>query len=459
MAVQDQKLQSFFLKQKKASIDALLSKDVKEPTSISIDQEKLTTDKAQKTLGEEGLRNTTLAFKKEHLKDVSKPLVSLVQNKQHLESEFSNLSQEFELSNSHKKESVSNALAMREQDARKTINDSPDIEPGSKESDNYLVSKEVLEERLDRTINRAPDMHALDEIIGKERALLFYVFKKCQSKGSMETGSITTEELSEILGISAVRVRNLIFRLSKKSLLEVSKYKNGHAGWRRFKLSEENFSKLSFNENLSNSFLDKPMTSAVPVSKISPEKKSNASDSVQVTPLGQEWEDIDFQCLKSIGFTKAHIAQLAQTNKLTPSMVQDSINAFSFDLEHNKKAQKITSGNPLGFFMGIIRKGTVYAAPSNYESANDRTMRLYLEKKRADEEKRASIEKELSDLDFNEWSAGLTASEKEKYMPAEIAQQKMTAPKVSHLRSYHKENIWPKKRAALLAEHGVKINN
>ena len=62
--------------------------------------------------------------------------------------------------------------------------------------------------------------------------------------------------------------------------------------------------------------------------------------------------------------------------------------------------------------MGILRKGFPYAAPENYISPEAEAMKTYLESKRADQERRKTLEDALYELEFTNWTQSL--SEKEK---------------------------------------------
>ena len=94
---------------------------------------------------------------------------------------------------------------------------------------------------------------------------------------------------------------------------------------------------------------------------------------IQKIDLSEDWLNIDIEPLKDIGFTKTHLEQIASQKLLLPEIVQNSIYAFSFDLVENNKAKEL-KGQPINFFMGILRKGNPYASPANYESPKDKAI-------------------------------------------------------------------------------------
>ena len=157
--------------------------------------------------------------------------------------------------------------------------------------------------------------------------------------------------------------------------------------------------------------------------------------------LIDEWKNIDIEPLNNIGFTKTHLTQIASQNLLSAAIVQDSINAFAFDIQENNKSASL-KGDPLNFFMGILRNGNPYAPPSNYESPQDKAMRLYVERIREIELGRVAIEKEAFECAFNDWFFKLSDAEKKNYLPQ--AMQHIKGEKIieAQAKKYFKENIW-----------------
>jgi hypothetical protein len=153
--------------------------------------------------------------------------------------------------------------------------------------------------------------------------------------------------------------------------------------------------------------------------------------------------------LGKIGFTITHLSQISSQNKLQPQAVQNSIYAFAFDLQENNKAKNI-KGDPINFFMGILRAGKPYAPPSNYESPQDKAMRIYLERMREVEEKRINTEKEAIDLSFSEWFGQLTDTQRIEFLPENLRSTKVAFGKnkiiESAARTHFEAEIWPDKK-------------
>jgi len=100
--------------------------------------------------------------------------------------------------------------------------------------------------------------------------------------------------------------------------------------------------------------------------------------------------------------------------------VQESIYAFQYDIEHNQKLTKI-KGDPLSFFMGILSKGQPYNAPAGYINPIEKERKIYFERKKREKQERDEREKQLIELEFEEWYLTLTNTEKLKFDDESVA--------------------------------------
>ena len=141
-----------------------------------------------------------------------------------------------------------------------------------------------------------------------------------------------------------------------------------------------------------------------------------------------------------MGFSRAHLTQLAKHGKLSSSEVQDSIYFFAFDLRQNGKGREL-KGPPLNFFMGILRKGLPYAPPENFESPEAEARRKFLEGKRRLEERRLAEEQELKALAFAEWRRGLSESQAVALVPEPV--KDIPRAREASLRLHFDEAVYP----------------
>ncbi|MGE0633917.1 MAG: hypothetical protein AB7O96_16000 [Pseudobdellovibrionaceae bacterium] len=160
--------------------------------------------------------------------------------------------------------------------------------------------------------------------------------------------------------------------------------------------------------------------------------------------------EIDISPLASIGFTSKHCEQL--TSRHDHETLQNSIDAFAFDLQVNKKAKSI-KGPPLNFFIGIMRKGS-YLVPENFESRKNRILRLereVIEKaerekqetlvamQREKNEHRRTVLRKIVDQEFEKWIRSLSETQRKGIVPP-FAQRSPTI-ELACLRSHFEEQI------------------
>lgn len=149
--------------------------------------------------------------------------------------------------------------------------------------------------------------------------------------------------------------------------------------------------------------------------------------------------------LSEIGFSHTHLLQIAKQNILAPHVVQESVYAFAFDLEKNGKA-KVLKKNPLDFFMGILRNGSVYAPPSNYKSPKEIALESFVNKQNQIQE----LEKKAMNLGFENWLTKLSMEEKNQIVSEDTRKKGFTTLINQELRSYFKGNIWSNMREEII---------
>ena len=277
------------------------------------------------------------------------------------------------------------------------------------------------------------------DVTGNERKLLNFIFQICRNKGSKVTPCLTLDLMLGGTNISSKGVLKMtILRLvNEKSVLEKSQSKTGRGGWVKFKIPDHIYQELIFEtdnkqvtngQQTGNKQITKQVTEQVtnpPSSSISFNNINNKLTTMepafnpaevpgqqQLGPqFDNDWQNIDISPLQSIGFTNHHLSQLFTKNMLTPKQVQDSINAFAFDLYENKRGEKIKT-SPLNLFMGILKGGNEYNPPKNFESEEDRILREQVEAEREKLEKRQQMQSELKELKYKNWLLDLSVDKK-----------------------------------------------
>jgi predicted transcriptional regulator len=290
-----------------------------------------------------------------------------------------------------------------------------------------------------------------------QRQIVFLIHSHCKRIRSEVSPPIAIEHIIETCGTTYHAARKAIQRLEQKGIVLRAEFKSGRSGWTKYELPND-----VFQEMMQNEFEAKPrpirgQTEAKPGTEVETEPRPKLSSSsgsnldLRATrtseaesALPTEWAAIDVTQLATIGFTQTHVRQIYRAGLLTPEELQDSIDAFAFDLEVNGKAKALT-GPPLNFFMGCLRRGP-YAPAENYEAPEVRQRRLYLEAKEKQAKARRELEDKIELLEFEEWSSKLSLEERTQLVPtSEFAKVGSTAHTIE-LRRHFREVVWPGRR-------------
>ena len=344
--------------------------------------------------------------------------------------------------------------------------------------------KTELKTNLGQSWDKVETKINFSSLVGLQRNIVLFLYEICKASRDKTTCSLSIEHISSSCKTTKSSAQKTIQRLEKKHILKRSEFKNGRSGWTRYELPEWIYQEILHNEtqdklktNIGQTW-DKLGTEPKTELRTSPSSSSGYNilnttttgdpDKPRQGILSEEWLKIDIGSLSNIGFTMTHLIQIASQNKLTASVVQDSIHAFAFDLQENDKAKSIKV-DPINFFMGILRGGKPYAPSSNYESPQDKAMRVYRERMREIEQGRVDSEKEAIGLAFNEWFAKLTDEEKKEFLPElfrnNTNSEKLGKSKIleSSARNHFEKEIWPDKKKEIVGEisytEGLEVSN
>jgi hypothetical protein len=344
-------------------------------------------------------------------------------------------------------------------------------EQTSLKSDSTTKSKVVANQEQSGSKNK------FFSLTGLQLRIVIFIYEFCKFARDKKTDPISIYQISDKCKHTVKTVKNAINRLVKKEILFRSCFKNGRGGWTVYSIPNDIYQEILNLESNSKAIANWEQTGSKVAFKLAPELIApTSSSSVNIlnttttgeieTPktsvLNDEWLKIDLEPLSNIGFTQTHLTQIASQNMLPAELVQGSIYAFDFDLRENNKAKSIT-GDPINFFMGILRKGKPYAPTSNYESPQDKAMRIYRERMSEIEQKRVDAEKEAINLAFNDWFSKLTNEQKIGFLPEMLRRtaiqrnengEKIDKSKIleSSARKHFEVKIWPEKKAEIIQQ-------
>ena len=260
-----------------------------------------------------------------------------------------------------REQTVSNAspkaLAAREQSVSKPLaeSDGPKVTV-SNASPKALAARE-------QSVSKPLAESDVLGLIGKERKLLFFIFQKCESIGSLETQIVTTEELLKVLDVSAVRLRNLIFRLQdEKKLIKVTQVHLGRSGWRKFSLDKEVFQIIRIHLSSGKPLAEReqtvsnasPKALAYPLAEAPYSSSNNLNINTNTIELPEN--------LRRFGISTVNLERLLSSGKTTQEVIERSLAALSFDVENGK------TGNLANILFGVLGTGREYISQKYSET-------------------------------------------------------------------------------------------
>ncbi len=292
-------------------------------------------------------------------------------------------------------------------------------------------------------------------LVGHQKKIFNYVLNLCNTKRDTTTGLIVTKQMAIENSMSYYAAKDALKALIKKNLINRLQGKGCRGGFIHLDIPHivKKVSLLLFEREVNKGMTRGEQELNQEVQRGVLGISSSSSNLLNTTTtdtrnkflLSEEWQNVSIKPLHEIGFSETHLAQIAKQNILSPNVVQDSIYAFSFDLKENNKKKEIT-GNPINFFMGILRKGLPYTPPDGYETPQERHMRLYEEKMSKLKAQREEIEKKAFNLAFEDWFRDLPDSKKIEFIPKNFRNNpRLEKNKILEggARDYFTKEIWP----------------
>ncbi len=207
-------------------------------------------------------------------------------------------------------------------------------------------------------------------LIGREKQLLEFLVFECQRIGSLQTEPLTIERIKESLNASTDAVKTAIKRLASKGFIIRGFRKNGRSGWVQYQVLKAVYERVLFSQTVSERSLNRVET----VSERRPEQGSkqgpntpySSSNNINIItttePPTFSAEIILPNNLARFGISKTNLQKLVDDRVCTLELVQKSLEALSYDVEHGK------TGNLAAILFGVLRSGKEYISQKYSES-------------------------------------------------------------------------------------------
>lgn len=254
-------------------------------------------------------------------------------------------------------------------------------------------------------------------LMGNEKNLLGIIFHECLREGALITNRIPMSALASKLNTSIGTAKMTTHRLKKKGLIESVEAQRTKNGWTRYGISKELYQMLQKDTAFFNSEstrITKQVTKEI--TKSSSSSSNNFLNKTTTTSrLPEGWEIVQIpQNLKEIGISVAHIVQIAGDGFLGPDELQESLDAFSYDLSNGTVNARL---GPLRLLLGVLRKQKVpYISQSLIEQERKQLEEYMKVKEEAEALKQKQAEFGLIQS-FEKWWSGLSAEERNRFAP------------------------------------------
>lgn len=305
-----------------------------------------------------------------------------------------------------------------------------------------------VENNLETTLDK------IFSLTGHQKNLFIFIVERCISRGILNTGIVKMETLCEITATSFKMVKLSIKRLIIKELINRNRGKKGRGGFHAFSITE-----ITRNAFLEYKRIMINNESTFNKSKINNQVKLANDMNISIPEeLPLEWQNINIDLLKDIGFSENHLKQLYYKKLSTPDIIEESIKHFSFALTNNPKVKQYH--DPINVLIGVLRKGQAWVE-SNYKSPQEIALSELLSRKKVEQDRLIALEKEAYEIAFTDWQIKLTSEETEKIIPNKVNivdKSEAMIPKKVRLKLFFEKNIWPKMKQEYLTAKETEKN-
>ena len=340
---------------------------------------------------------------------------------------------------------VTNKAANWEQTSNKLVTRTS----GEMVTGNKVVTKPVTEvvTNWEQSSNKPVTIPSFSELIGLQKNLIIFIYNSCKLERNKSTQALALEHLTDTFKASAGTVKTTIRRLERKNCIKRISFKNGRGGWSKYELTEslfmellqlESSNKLITNwEQSGNKLVSEPVTE--PVTSL-----PSSSSSINITTTNYKADALAngqiqlTEGLTSIGFNQGHIEQLLRDSSLPPEEIQNSLNAFAFDLGFEDVKRKVRS--PIGLIMKLLKNGQAYISEKGYESEEDRLYRELIERADKKNEEKKNLKAKLVEIKFEEWLENISDNDKKNL--AEPIGEFMGIIHRQELKEYFKREVY-----------------
>ena len=185
---------------------------------------------------------------------------------------------------------------------------------------------------------------------GHSKAIILYLYKQCKINRKCDV-LVSSESIVTSTNIAIGSISTTLKRLKENGYIEILQVKSGAGAWRLIRLNDSIYKEILANELPHNCHTHSDTNPPVVVSSNITTTTNSYIQSVDNLPI--DWQAINYEPVRGVGFSESTILQLYSAKRTTAKVVQESIDNFALNLQHNLTAYK----NPLGALISVLSKG------------------------------------------------------------------------------------------------------
>ncbi len=289
----------------------------------------------------------------------------------------------------------------------------PELQKKTKLQDKVEPQPEPqLETNLSQSEAKVEPTRQLESLTGLQRESLFYIFDSCLKNGSKISGLISISNVALTLKTTTAAARKAIQRLEAKRYISRSSYKDGRGGWTKYEVPHPVYLELLTSQTRANlePKLSQSEAKVEPQPEPQPEPRLSNSSSIVLNNKNTTTEERPEirvpENLKGL-FSRNELNSLVEKNLLSIDLLQQSLDHFSYDMEHKCVKAKTS---PINLFFGLARSGRVYRSLKMLKDETEDLRAYEMEYNKALSENRVLREKQSSSQEENNFAKDLSES-------------------------------------------------
>ena len=199
-------------------------------------------------------------------------------------------------------------------------------------------------------------------LVGLQRTLVIFLYGSCKAARSYETEKLSIEHIAKSCETSVSSAKKTLQRLEQKNFLQRVKFKDGRGGWTIYELKNEVFQDLLRAETEDKLGTKWRQTEDKVGTQLETQPRTTSPYSSS-SNLNINTNTIELpENLRRFGISPTNLQNLINSGKATQDVVERSLAALSFDVEHGK------TGSLANILFGVLGTGREYISQKYSES-------------------------------------------------------------------------------------------